>query len=40
VRTKFDIYVFFINRKTVERDKIDAPNTHGQLTIADFKYSV
>jgi len=40
MRTKLDIYVFFINRKTVERGKIDTPNAHGQLTIADFKYSV
>jgi hypothetical protein len=44
MRTKLDIYVFFINRKTVERGKIDTPNAHAhahaQLTIAAFKYPV
>jgi len=46
MRTKLDIYVFFINRKTAERGKIDTPNAHAhahahaQLTIAAFKYPV
>jgi len=39
VRTKL-ISMFFINRETVERGKIDTLNAHAQLTIADLKYSV